>query len=619
MALSYFKKVETYQTYSGQESNLHYDFNANSGGGQAFLGGKVVSPSGNAIPARSLEGRVASFSLRWGGQLISLSDNGNGLYDISPRGAGSQSMKLGVQGKVNPNLLITAAMMLPRTCGRNMAASVTVSPLTIDNYWLRSMWLDVEFEGDDNAVFVPRDFIYEGGLSKRQGVTTEKNKVIGAQQFFQLGYEQRMTDIASLVSSDDLPEYAHDVLSFFSDIYSGTKPYEFGECSSMTADLMQRLSRDYCELYSGYSDPLEFLARLDGRGSGMHCTRAKRAEEQGPRNLIYFGAPGTGKSHDLNERVKRKFDKDNVRRVTFHPDYTYAQFVGSFKPYSDISKGNEISYRYMPGAFMDTYLDAVTHPDDNYVLIIEELNRANPAAVFGNVFQLLDRDASGNSEYAVETSKEMADSIGAYFDELSQGEKDALESHYDDVGYEDVRKMSMTHLRIPDNMYIWATMNSADQGVYPMDTAFKRRWDFEYLGIDEGESVVQEYIVPIGKTGKTASWNELRKAINYKLLEAKVNEDKLIGPFFIPPAVLADGESFNNVFKSKVLLYLYEDAAKTKRSSFFKGGVATYSQICEEYDRHGIEGIFDDVTVCYIDGDSHEGAQIDEVSGEEEL
>ena len=344
---------------------------------------------------------------------------------------------------------------------------------------------------------------------------------------------------------------------------------------------------------------------------------SQASEERVERNLVYFGAPGTGKSYNLHERVKREFDEDKVRRVTFHPDYTYAQFVGSFKPYSDINNGNAISYRYVTGAFMDTYLDAITHPDSSFVLIIEELNRANPAAVFGNVFQLLDRDAFGNSEYAVATSKEMADSIGAYFDNLSQDEKNAIESHYDDVGYEGIRTMSMLHLSIPDNMYIWATMNSADQGVYPMDTAFKRRWDFKYLGIDEGESIVQDYIVPIGNTGKFVPWNELRKAINDKLLGAKVNEDKLIGHYFIPPAVLASSEIFNDVFKSKVLLYLYEDAVKTKRSTFFKDGSATYSQICASYDKDGVDGIFTNMHLPYVeDADAEDSEAIAEDAGE---
>lgn len=361
---------------------------------------------------------------------------------------------------------------------------------------------------------------------------------------------------------------------------------------------------------------LNVIADLDGKPK-VQLTQT--SEERVERNLIYFGAPGTGKSHNLNERVKKEFDEDKVRRVTFYPDYTYAQFVGSYKPYSDLSKGNEISYRYVTGAFMDTYLAAITHPNEKYVLIIEELNRANPAAVFGNIFQLLDRDSSGNSKYSVATSTEMADCINEYLSNLTEDEVDAIESYYDpDLDFEGFSETSSSQLSIPDNMYIWATMNSADQGVYPMDTAFKRRWDFKYLGVDEGEDVVADAIVPIGEKGKSASWNELRKAINKKLLDAKVNEDKLIGPFFIAPTVLRDPAKFNDVFKSKVLLYLYEDAAKTKKSVLFKDGTATYSQMCDEYDKSGVEGIFNDVIIHYSDDVDGEDVQEDGTNEEEE-
>lgn len=600
--MSYFRKTETYQTYFGEEFDFHYDFNANSGGGQAFLGGKASNALGNAIAASSLEGFEASFSLCCRDRLIGLDDNGNGLYDISPRGAGSQSMKLGVQGKVNPNLLITAALMLPKTCGRNMATSITVSPLTTDNYWLRSMWLEVNIEDSKRAVFIPKDLVYEGGLSKRQSVTTEKDKVIGEQQFFKLDYKKRIEDIIALSSKSELPGYARDALSIFSGIYLGTNIFEFERCSSTISELMIRLSQDYCEDYSGYSDPLDFLLRLTGYEIKLRSISNKRTEPNSePRNLIYFGAPGTGKSYNLNKRVHEEFDDDKVRRVTFHPDYTYAQFVGSFKPYSDPNKGNEITYKYVTGAFLDTYLAAITHPDDKYVLVIEELNRANPAAVFGNIFQLLDRDSSGNSEYSVATSTEMADCINEYLSNLTEDEVDAIECYYDpDLDFEGFSETSSAQLSIPDNMYIWATMNSADQGVYPMDTAFKRRWDFKYLGIDEGENAVADAIVPIGEKGKTASWNELRKAINRKLLDAKVNEDKLIGPFFIAPTVLRDPAKFNDVFKSKVLLYLYEDAAKTKRSTLFKDGTSTYFEICKKYDEEGPNGIFSEMALDYV-------------------
>lgn len=145
-------------------------------------------------------------------------------------------------------------------------------------------------------------------------------------------------------------------------------------------------------------------------------------------------------------------------------------------------------------------------------------------------------------------------------------------------------------------MYIWATMNSADQGVFPMDTAFKRRWDFRYMGINEGEDAdidgtpLNKIEVPCG--GRTVVWNNLRHAINDFMAsdDLKINEDKLLGPFFINPNALTP-ERFADVFKDKVLLYLYEDAGKTKRKKMFKGELNTYAKVCEAFDESG-EGIF---------------------------
>ena len=243
-----------------------------------------------------------------------------------------------------------------------------------------------------------------------------------------------------------------------------------------------------------------------------------------------------------------------------------------------------------------TYMKAVQHPDKNYLLIVEEINRANTAAVFGDVFQLLDRDDDGSSTYTVATSEEMADCIGACFNGLSDDEKTVIEHYYDDVGFEDIREMSTKNLCLPPNMYIWATMNSADQGVFPMDTAFKRRWDFRYIDIDEGENAdiggtpLSEIEVPCG--GRNVLWNDLRHAINEFLMsdEMKVNEDKLLGPFFISPTALKP-DRFPAVFKDKVLLYLYEDVGKTKRKKLFRDGLNTYSKVCAAFDVEG-EGIF---------------------------
>lgn len=318
-------------------------------------------------------------------------------------------------------------------------------------------------------------------------------------------------------------------------------------------------------------------------------------------NRLIFGAPGTGKSFKVNEEKIQLLGASSegyFERVTFHPEYSYSQFVGTYKPVSDAL--SNIEYKYVPGPFLRLLVKALknkleaTSQDDikPYLLVIEEINRANVAAVFGEVFQLLDRDTENNSEYSIHTSEDMR----AYLSEELGGRMDEI--------------------IIPNNMYIWGTMNSADQGVFPMDTAFKRRWNFTYVDIDENEDDTLQTNIDFIQN-KPIKWNMLRKAINIQLLTYKVNEDKLLGPYFISKSQLEKAdtfseenpqkldEEFKNIFKNKVLTYLYEDAAKQKKLSLFSPCIdnetenVTFSDICKKFDEKGIE-IFCDKIQNYL-------------------
>lgn len=331
------------------------------------------------------------------------------------------------------------------------------------------------------------------------------------------------------------------------------------------------------------------------------------------RNRIVFGAPGTGKSHTLEGDRKellygnREVDEKKLdltkygayERVTFHPDYSYANFVGTYKPVPSIDKaGNEIiTYQYVAGPFMRTYVKAMKNSKTDsikpYLLLIEEINRANVAAVFGDVFQLLDRDANNISEYPIQTSEDIRNYL-AKPENLG-----GVPSDYETI-------------RIPDNMFIWASMNSADQGVFPMDTAFKRRWDFTYMGIDNGAEKISGKTVVLGKgeNKRIVEWDALRKAINEELVSYKVNEDKLMGPFFLSKKIIPEtGEinqkTFIEAFKNKVIMYLFDDAAKQKYRILFGGcedkAKNQYSKICEEFDKKGVFIFCDTISNRFID------------------
>jgi len=301
------------------------------------------------------------------------------------------------------------------------------------------------------------------------------------------------------------------------------------------------------------------------------------------RNRIVFGAPGTGKSFRLKSDCEDLMEKTSgtYERVTFHPDYSYSQFVGTYKPVMG-EDGISIRYDFVPGPFMRVYVDAIksgrTESPKAHLLLIEEINRAKVAAVFGDVFQLLDRDGDGVSEYEIQVSEDirryLAKSLGGFPENYNK-------------------------IRIPNNMFIWATMNSADQGVFPMDTAFKRRWNFEYLGINESE----KEIIGVGKIvlpgePDAVEWNAVRRAINDRMAsEYRINEDKLMGPFFLAKKVIAsdengmiiDTEKFMEAFKSKVIMYLYEDAVKQRKHDFFNGcDSSKYSSVCEAFEEKGM-------------------------------
>lgn len=348
------------------------------------------------------------------------------------------------------------------------------------------------------------------------------------------------------------------------------------------------------------------------------------------RNRIIFGAPGTGKSHKLEE--DSKLFGENMERVTFHPNYSYAQFVGTYKPIQG-ENPTDIKYEYVPGPFMRTYVNALNNPEKKFLLLIEEINRANVAAVFGDVFQLLDRK-NGVSEYPIATSEDIKKHLLEKLDCLKDQDINELS---------DEEKKMYIEMKIPENMYIWATMNSADQGVFPMDTAFKRRWEFEYISVNEPEQVakIEKYVIPMCanmEQGYYVNWNDLRTRINSILIDnCKVNEDKLLGPFFISKNVLDDikankdekdrilaidkesrSDEDNNIlaeickkeisymkaFESKVIMYLFEDVMKMRAEKIFidyaqKKGKMIFSEICKAFEKDG-EHIFGIVDIGHL-------------------
>ena len=279
-------------------------------------------------------------------------------------------------------------------------------------------------------------------------------------------------------------------------------------------------------------------------------------------NLIVYGAPGTGKSHYLQENFSK------ITRVVFHSEYSYYDFVGSYKPVplyvqtnTSIERLNgqkfdrgepRIDYQFVTGPFIDVLLLAVRNPEQTFTLLIEEINRANAPVVFGDIFQLLDRKKDGSSEYRVQPNQDLDNYL---------------------LSLMDVCNFFVEGLYLPSNMNIVATMNSADQGVYVLDSAFKRRWKFKYMPIREKGFSHENHL--INYAGETFPWRVILSTINRKLKNLQINEDRLIGPYFISPEEIGDG----NNFSSKLLIYLWDDVVRYKRNLFFNHEIKTYSEL----------------------------------------
>lgn len=251
---------------------------------------------------------------------------------------------------------------------------------------------------------------------------------------------------------------------------------------------------------------------------------------------IYFGNPGSGKSYKVETDTKGK----KVFRTTFHPDSDYSTFVGTYKPESD---GETIRYTFVPQTFTNAYIEAYKDIDTPVYLIIEEINRGNCAQIFGDLFQLLDRRNDGYSEYPINADKDLRDYIRT---ELARHK--GIDPDIESEGIEDGK------LRLPPNLHILATMNTSDQSLFPMDSAFKRRWDWEYVPI-QYEGTTSDYFT-ITLSGKRFRWIDFLKAVNDRIRRVTESEDKQLGNYFIKSDI------DEKEFKSKVMFYLWSEVCK---------------------------------------------------------
>lgn len=292
---------------------------------------------------------------------------------------------------------------------------------------------------------------------------------------------------------------------------------------------------------------------------------------------IYYGAPGTGKS----KTIKDLTFGESVIRTTFHPDSDYASFVGTYKPITEevtlrdcygkkvideetneVVKEERIAYKFIPQAFLEAYVKAWKKLGANkkQFLIIEEINRGNCAQIFGDLFQLLDRNEYGFSDYPIVADKDMQKYLEKEFAGWEITNKDEINQLYGEANMVNLI-MKGERLVLPSNLYIWATMNTSDQSLFPIDSAFKRRWDWKYVPIREGRD--KETNAPLNwyiNTGdKQYKWWSFISKVNELIGSLTNSEDKKLGYFFCKAK---DGEIDADLFVSKVIFYLWNDVFK---------------------------------------------------------
>lgn len=302
----------------------------------------------------------------------------------------------------------------------------------------------------------------------------------------------------------------------------------------------------------------------------------------GADNILLYGVPGCGKSYTI--KTEYCDDDDHMERAVFHPDYTYSDFVGQILPRVD---EGHIEYRFEPGPFTRILKKAVETPDESFYLVVEEINRGNAPAIFGDTFQLLDRDESGCSEYGVSN-----ENISNYV--------------YGDA---------TTKIKIPGNLFVLATMNTSDQNVFTLDTAFKRRWTMR---------MIKNNIDACGYAGHQIcawgiTWGTFARAINQKITELGENnlsnEDNRLGAYFVREADLNDAERFGE----KILMYLWNDAFKFDHDKVFKAEYRTLDELIAGFVRVGFAVFSDDIVFETIAEETDDIVETDNPTAEQYL
>lgn len=322
-----------------------------------------------------------------------------------------------------------------------------------------------------------------------------------------------------------------------------------------------------------YSDCLEIVQTENG-----YCLKIKNEITKGiipSANILLYGVPGCGKSYHVEQKYESKITNEQCKvRVVFHPDYTYSDFVGQLLPVlKEIPNAQGITeeklqYEFVPGPFTNILKTAYEEPEQQCLLIIEELNRGNAPAIFGEIFQLLDRDDSGKSKYGIHNA------------DIAKAVYRGLPEHQD----KELNVIANQPIKLPSNLTIVATMNTSDQNVFTMDTAFQRRWQMEHIRNSFKATTENRDHINKKLPKSEISWGAFAQIVNQKMHTANLGfggtEDKSLGVYFATDNDLEEAD----YFAEKVLKYLWDDAFKLGRKELFNDCSQGLSAVIEAYE-----------------------------------
>lgn len=398
--MTYFIEVTEYQTYANADADFHFSYNANSGGGQSFLGGMFSNDKGKLSSPTILDGCVGIFKFVYknanGNEIGILLDDINGKYEIKPRGTGSSSMKLSVGSKLeSPSKLISSFFMLPSTCTIKNPANLDVSILSSNNFWLQSMWLKCDIPDASKRVYLlPKDFVFCGGCNKDKQ---------GNGRYFKLEAEKRILDIISLSeNAERLPEELGQYINLFSDIYLEKASFNYEACVNATKQIMILLAKEYPAEYSGIEDPLPFLkslmTRLSLRRKNKDASYSGKYKNylsvvQTKPFLLLAGISGTGKSRIVREFAFKSCPKCLQDKAGTTPgNYCMIEVKPNWHDSTELlgyySRLGKAGYQFTK--FVKFLVKAKMFPNVPFFVCLDEMNLAPVEQYFAEILSILE-------------------------------------------------------------------------------------------------------------------------------------------------------------------------------------------------------------------------------------